>query len=157
MSIEDINNLSNNVSNMEIEETIKTPKYYFDNTDILNHYPTIWHGYLYTKIDEPYLNENSIWPLNDILVEICDVNFYIYLINNYIYLSICTDSRYYAANFEKHIRKAIKALEKKLNINIEKGEFFANECKPMGIQYKYTILKDSDDKISLKKITSCLK
>lgn len=157
MSTEDINNLVNNVSNMEIEETIKTPKYYFDNTNILNNYSTIWYGYLYSKIDEPYLNESSIWQLNDILVEICDINFYIYLINNYIHLSICMDSKYYVSNFEKDIRKAIKALKKKLNINIEKGEFFANECKPMGFQYKYTISTDSTNKISLKKITSCLK
>jgi hypothetical protein len=60
------------------------------------------------------------------------------------------DEFYYYHQFEKSIKSAIKETELKFNIVITNGEFYGNELKHNGNQYKYTISK-KDDKIILKK------
>ena len=130
-----------------------TKKYYYENTFLEEQFPTLWDGYLfYEGINIPvstnYFQESNR-DLDDLLAEVCDVNFYVTLVDNYIYLSVCSDFRYYAAKFEKDIRKMIKALESKFNIVISNGEFYANELKHHGNQYKYSI--SQNDKIILKK------
>ena len=121
-------------------------KYYF--TKIMK-YPTLWHGFLaYKRIN----NEAIPWlDLDNILIDICDINFYISKDDNNIYLSVDRDECYYVNQFEKHIKKVIKEIEIKLQIKIESGEFNANEVKHNGSQFKYTICKNND-KIILKKI-----
>jgi hypothetical protein len=133
-------------------------KYYFEDTTLNTKYPTLWNGYLLYNGENISISENyyqrSNRDLDDLLVDICDVNFYVTLIDNNIYLSVCGDSSFYYYNFEKTIKKAIKKIEKKFNINITESEFFATELKPMGNQYKYSTSKnDGDDKIILKKKT----
>jgi len=136
-------------------------KYYFEDTTLNTKYPTLWNGYLLYNGENISISENY-WQrsnriLDDLLTDICDVNFYVTLIDNNIYLSVCGDSSFYYYNFEKTIKKAIKNIEKKFNINITESEFFATELKPMGNQYKYSTSKncdvDGNEKIILKKKT----
>jgi len=132
-------------------------RYYFDNTQIDANYSTIWYGFLIydssknnISITENYYQKsNSI--LDDLLCEICDVNFYINIINNYIHISICQDCKYYYYQFEKDIKNVIKEIENKFNVTIESGEFNAVECKYNGNQYKYTITKNNQNIILKKK------
>lgn len=136
-------------------------KYYFEDTTLNIKYPTLWNGYLLYNGENINISENyyqrSNRDLDDLLTDICDINFYVTLIDNNIYLSVCGDSSFYYYNFEKTIKKAIKKIEKKFNINIIESEFFATELKPMGNQYKYNTTKnydiDGNDKIILKKKT----
>lgn len=128
-----------------------TEKYYFLDkkcVDINTKYPTLWDGFLkYERKSDQYIE----WlDLDNILVDICDINFYIHTDNDSIFLSVDRDESYYAHQFEKHIKKIIKQTEEKLDINIISGIFNANEVKHNGSQYKYTISKDKD-KIILKK------
>ena len=125
-------------------------KYYFDNTNLEEFYSTIWYGYLtYIEIDIiiPY------YELNDLLTEICDINFYINFDDNKIYISVDSDTKYYFYQFEKDIKNIILKIEEKFNINIDKGEFNAVELKFNSNQYKYTISREcsSTRKIILKK------
>jgi len=132
-------------------------RYYFNNTNIDNNYATIWYGsliYDQTKniipISENYYQKSNI-ILDDLLSEICNMNFYVNIINNYIYISVCQDFKYYYYQFEKDIKNVIKEIENKFDVIIESGEFNAVECKYNGNQYKYTISKNNDKSISLKK------
>lgn len=142
------------------DNKMTTIKYYFESCNIQTRYLTIWHGFL--KYDgnqipvnrEHLLSSNSKLlyniDLNDIFCEIFQLNFYISLINNYIYISHDMDEFYYYHQFEKSIKNAIKETELAFNIVITNGEFYANEIKHNGNQYKYTISK-KNDKIILKK------
>jgi hypothetical protein len=135
-------------------------KYYFESYNLQTRYCTIWHGFLkYDGIQIPINREHILSTnnkllynidLSDIFTEICQLNFYISLIDNYIYISHDMDEFYYYYQFEKSIKNAIKETELKFNIVITNGEFYANEIKHNGNQYKYTISK-KDDKIILKK------
>ena len=122
-------------------------RYYFDNMD-MNRYPTLWDGFLHYSISNDLLTERNVY---DIIIEICDIGFYINIHENNIYISLCRDSNYYYYDFEQHIKPIINKLESSLLINIELGEFNATEVKHQGNQYKYTILKNEDMTISLKK------
>ena len=123
--------------------------YYYDGTTILTKYATLWDGYL------KYSSKDIIPDFHiveDILVEICDINFYISVTEDHIYISLCQDSSYYAHQFEKHIKIVIKEFEDKFNISISNGKFNATEVKHQGDQYKYTITKDDiSGRIILKK------
>jgi len=126
-----------------------TERYYFTNTLVNIKYPTLWDGFLkYKKIDE---NEPIGWlDMDNILVDICEINFYINIDKDTIYLSMDRDENYYVHQFEKHIKKVIKKSEEILNIKILSGEFNATEVKHEASQYKY-IITCNDDKIILKK------
>ncbi len=140
-------------------ENITPIKYYFESYDSNIKYITLWNGFLKydgNKIptNSEHVIKNSLLyynsELNDILVETCELNFYISLIDNYIYISHDYDEYYYYYQFEKNIKSAIKNIELKFNIVITNGEFYGTEIKHCGNQYKYTISKNSD-KIILKK------
>lgn len=132
-------------------------KYYYEGTFMEYKFSTLWNGFLrYIGIQIPISSDHyqeSNRELDDLLAETCDINFYVSLINNHIYMSICRDSNYYAIDFEKNTKKMIREIEKKFNVMITDGEFYANEIKHNGNQYKYNILKDNEDKIILKKKT----
>lgn len=130
-------------------------RYYFDNTKINNEYSTIWYGeFLYNGNKIPisinYFQESNK-DLDDILVDNLEANFYIKLIDNYIYLSLCSDSKFYYYDFEKKIKKTITKIEDKFSIDIYSGNFDAEEFKPEGNKYKYFISKNKDNKIILRK------
>ena len=126
-------------------------QYYFDNTNLLTRYYTIWYGFINYKTTNPIILDESL--VNDVLTEACDINFYIHFHENNIYLSIDNDSEYYITKFEKDIKPAIKALEDTLQINFESAEFNANEYNPHGKRYKYRIFREGE-KLILKK--TCL-
>jgi len=127
-------------------------KYYFDNTNLLTKYGTLWDGFLtFDLIGQIPSNANS--QISDILVEICDINFFTNVIDNNIYISLDTDSYFYYYDFEKTIKSALMEIEKKLGININYGEFNATEVKHYSNIYKYTISKNDDNSILLKKKT----
>ena len=130
-------------------------KYYFDNTNLLTKYGTLWDGFLKFNfnIQNWKMPENMNSVLSDILVEICDINFYTNIIENNIYISLDTDSYFYYYDFEKTIKSAIIEIEKKFEININYGEFNAIEVKHYSNQYKYIISKNDDNSILLKKKT----
>jgi hypothetical protein len=126
-------------------------KYYFlvkTGVDINVTYPTLWHGYLKYKRQ----NDDPIqWlDLDNILVDICNINFYIDIDDEHIHISLDRDENYYAHQFDTHIKKVIKQIEERLLIKILEGEFYANEVKHNGSQYKYNIICNTD-KIILKK------
>lgn len=124
-------------------------KYYFTNTQLSKVYATLWNGFLkYKKLDD---NPISFLDMDNILVDICNINFYVNLDNDNINISLCQDEKYYYYQFELHIKKVIKKFEEYFNIQIISGEFNATELKHQGDQIKYTITKTSDNKISLKK------
>ena len=132
-------------------------KYYFDSTNIDTNYSTIWYGFLIydnsknnISISENYFQKSNRL-LDDLLCELTDTNFYVNIINNHIHISICQDSKYYYYQFEKDIKNIIKEIENKFIVSIEGGEFSAVECKYNGNQYKYTISKNKDKNIILKK------
>lgn len=139
---------------MSCRDNIKN-KYYFDNTNLLTKYGTLWNGFLTFNfnIQTWKMPENMNSILSDILVEICDINFYTNIIENNIYISLDTDSYFYYYDFEKTIKSAIIEIEKKFEININYGEFNAIEVKHYSNQYKYTISKNNDNSILLKKKT----
>lgn len=128
-------------------------KYYFMNSNMdVNNYSTLWRGYFKFI----YNNTNYILSgldVDNILLDICDINFYIHLDQDYIYISICQDEKYYVYQFEKHCKKIVAKLEEICDIYITYGEFNATELKQDGNQYKYTLTKTEDKKISLRKKT----
>ena len=133
-------------------------KYYFEDTTLNTKYPTLWNGYLLYNGQNISVSENywqrSNRDLDNLLTEICEINFYVSIIDNRIHISVCGDSFFYYYNFEKTIKKVIKKIEKKFNINITESEFFATELKHMGNQYKYNTSRDEkNEKIILKKKT----
>ena len=124
-------------------------KYYFD-LPYTRKYDTIWYGYLeFDRISDDF----NVSLLNDILVEIADINFYINIENNKIYLSIDNDGNYYDNNkFENNIRNIITQISKIYSINFLNGEFTGIEYKPDGNQYKYKITNNiGEHKIDIKK------
>lgn len=124
-------------------------KYYFD-LPYTRKYDTIWYGYLeFDRISDDF----NVSLLNDILVEITDINFYINIENNKIYLSIDNDGNYYDNNkFENNIRNIITQISKIYSINFLNGEFTGIEYKPDGNQYKYKITNNiGEHKIDIKK------
>ena len=126
-------------------------KYYFDNTNLLNKYPTLWRGHFKYNIDSTYIDINKLNILKDIINEITKINFYINIEENYIYISLCQDSLYYHHEFDKDIIKIINEIENYFNINIEEGEFHAIEVKHYASQYKYIISKNINNKITINK------
>jgi len=126
-------------------------KYYFlekKGSDVNIKYPTLWDGFL--KYERKNNDPIEWLDLDNILIDICDINFYIHTDNDNIYLSVDRDESYYVHQFEKHIKKVIKLMEEKLDIIILEGSFNANEVKHNGSQYKYNISRDKD-KIIVKK------
>jgi hypothetical protein len=125
-------------------------RYYYDNCDLNKNYATLWKGYI------TYEGNNNIiinlLDIDNILIDICDVNFYIILENNNIYLSLCQDTKYYYYQFERHIKKVINKFEDFFKINFIYAEFYATEVKHVGNQYKYTIT-NIETKLVLKKKT----
>ena len=115
-------------------------------------YSTLWSGFLkyegYISIALNYY-QNSNRELDDLLAEICDVNFGVDIYDNTINITVCSDFRYYYYDFEKTFGIAIIEIEKKFNITIYDGEFYATEMIHQGSQYKYTISKYYNDNQSI--------
>jgi hypothetical protein len=126
-------------------------KYYFDNTNLDKVHATLWNGYLVFDSSAANVLESKENELDEIFIEICNINFYINIINNIIYISLCQDEKYYFYQFEKDIKIVIELIQIKYKIKIESGEFNAIEIKNFGNQYKYIIKNTKNDKISLKK------
>lgn len=130
-------------------------RYYFDGCDHDKKYATLWNGFLeynsniIVLTQDKEKNTNKI--LDDLVSDICNINFYIYLFDSKIYISLCQDEKYYYYQFEKDIKKVISEIENKFKVKIYYGEFNATEIKHQGNQYKYTITKDEESKIILKK------
>ena len=127
-------------------------KYYFD-LPYTRKYETIWYGYL--EFDK--IKDYDVSLLNEVITEITNINFYINIENNKIYLSVDNDGNYYGSSrFENDIRNIITHIEKYLSkneiINFISGEFTAIEYKPDGNQYKYKLANNLDQKkIDIKK------
>ena len=122
-----------------------TTKYYFEKTILEKKYATLWDGYLTYEGNIPISHDYSNKELDDILTEICDVNFYVSIMDNNIYLSVCSDFHFYITNFEKTIKKAIKNINDKFKVKIKEGHFNALEVKHSGNQYRYIIRIDDSD------------
>ena len=130
-------------------------KYYFD-IPYTRKYETIWYGYLeFDKKIEIFINDISLFYDN--FTELFDINFYINIEDNKMYLSIDNDWNFYGYDrFENDIRNIITHIEKHLSkneiINFISGEFTAIEYKPDGNQYKYKLINNLDQKkIDIKK------
>ena len=130
-------------------------KYYFD-IPYTRKYETIWYGYLeFDKKIEIFINDISLFYDN--FTELFDINFYINIEDNKMYLSIDNDWNFYGYDrFENDIRNIITHIEKHLSkneiINFISGEFTAIEYKPDGNQYKYKLTNNLDQKkIDIKK------
>ena len=130
-------------------------KYYFD-IPYTRKYETIWYGYLeFDKKIEIFINDISLFYDN--FTELFDINFYINIEDNKMYLSIDNDWNFYGYDrFENDIRNIITHIEKHLSkneiINFISGEFTAIEYKPDGNQYKYKLTNNLDEKkIDIKK------
>ena len=127
-------------------------KYYFD-IPYIRKYETIWYGYL--EFDN--IKDYDISLLYDNFTELFDINFYINIDDNKMYLSIDNDWNFYGYDrFENDIRNIITHIEKYLSkneiINFISGEFTAIEYKPDGNQYKYKLTNNLDEKkINIKK------
>ena len=124
--------------------------YYFMNTNLNTIYSTLWRGYF----KYIYNNETHIisgLDIDNILVDICDINFYLHIEDQCIFISLCQDEKYYIYQFEKHCKKIVEKIEEICDINITYGDFNATELKHDGNQYKYTITRAEDKKIILKK------
>ena len=130
-------------------------RYYYDGYELDKKYATLWNGFLdYNSNNIEYTKDrgdNTNRELDDLVTDICDINFYIYLLDSKIYISLCQDAKYYYYQFEKDIKKVIIEIENKFNVKIDYGEFNATELRHNGDQYKYTITKNIDAKIVLKK------
>jgi hypothetical protein len=129
-------------------------QYYWDNTthiNVLERFSTIWKGTLKSeKIDGNWIKPDQIRKLDDLFTDVAERNFYLYLDENHIYISLCQDSPYYFYEFEKDAIKLLKEIEKKFEVKIGEGEFFCWECKPMPNSYRYVIYK-KDNKFKIKK------
>lgn len=131
-------------------------RYYYDGCDLDTKYATLWNGFLEynsntIELTLDRVEKNTNRELDDLVTDICNINFYIYILDSKIYISLCLDEKYYYHQFEKDIRKVITEIENKFKVKIDYGEFNATECKHHGDQYKYTIKKDKNSKIVLKK------
>jgi hypothetical protein len=132
-------------------------KYYFETINP-DYYATVWYGFFeYDEnneripISDDYYQKSNR-DLDDLLVNVCDIHYYVNLLDNYIYLSIDNDSKYYYYQFEKNIKNTILSIEEKFKINIKNGEFNAIEYRPNGNQYKYTISREYDSTLSHNKV-----
>jgi hypothetical protein len=130
--------------------------YYYDGYDLDKNYATLWNGVLEynsstieTIQDNKEKNTNK--ELDDLVTDICDVNFYINIFHSKIYFSLCQDTKYFYYKFEKDIKRVISGIEDKFKVKIDNGEFNAIELKHNGNQYKYIISKNKTFNISLKK------
>jgi len=151
-------------------------KYFFDN---ITKFDTVWYGFIKfeksicilneeNKIIQDYeenkmiedeenrINdiENRIKEMiNDIIIEIADVNFYINYLEETIYLSLENDGFYYDyTKFEKEIRPIITKISEVFNNKFINGEFTGIEYKPDGVQYKYRLQNDeANNKYTMKK------
>lgn len=133
--------LTTNISSNEI--------YYFTNTKLETSYSTLWSGYIYfKKIDNTPIRLEDV---DNILVDICNINFYIKIDILHIYISMDQDEKYYHHQFEKHIKKIINKFEEMFNITVINGIFNATELKHQGNQYRYRISKKIDNKILVSK------
>lgn len=130
-------------------------KYYFENTQLNNIYSTIWYGELLYQGNQIPISlnyyQNSNKELDDILVDNLGANFYVNLINNNIYISLCSDTKFYYYDFEKKIKNTISKIEDFFKIDINSGNFNADELKHDGNKLKYNISKNKDNKIILRK------
>lgn len=131
-------------------------RYYYDGYNLDNNYATLWNGFLeynsnIIELTQDRVEKNTNRELDNLLTDICDINFYIYILDSKIYISLCQDAKYYYYAFEKDIKKVISEIEDKFKVKIDYGEFNATELKHHGNQYKYTITKDETSKIILKK------
>ena len=127
-------------------------KYYFD-IPYIRKYETIWYGYL--EFDN--IKDYDISLLYDNFTELFDINFYINIDDNKMYLSIDNDGNFYGSSiFENDIRNIITHIEQYLSknevVNFISGEFTAIEYKPDGNQYKYKLTNNlTEHKIDIKK------
>jgi len=130
-------------------------KYYFDNTNLDNKYSTLWYGEFLYKGDKIPISLNyyqqSNRELDDLLVKNLNINFCVTIIDNIIYISCCSDFQFYYYDFEKNIKNTINDIENNFNIDIYSGNFNANELKHNPNQYKYSISKNKDNNIILRK------
>jgi len=129
-------------------------RYYYDECtfNVLEKYATIWKGFLKKKnIDDNWIKCDELRKIDDLFAEKYDINFYTYLDEDYLYISLCQDTKYYYYQFEKDIIKMIKDIQKLCQIEIGEGCFEAWECKPYADSYKYTIYRE-EEKLKLKKI-----
>ncbi len=133
--------LTTNINSNEI--------YYFTNTKLETSFPTLWNGYIhFKKIDTTPIRLEDV---DNILADICEINFYIKIDILHIYISMDQDEKYYHHQFEKHIKKIINKFEEMFNINVVNGIFNATELKHQGNQYRYRISKKIDNKIMVSK------
>ena len=123
--------------------------YYFTNTKLETSYPTLWDGYIHFKKKDS--TPIILQDIDNILIDICNINFYIKIDILHIYLSMDQDEKYYHYQFEKHIKKIINTFEEMFNINVINGIFNATELKHQGNQYRYRISKKIDNKIMVSK------
>ena len=127
-------------------------KYYFD-IPYTRKYETIWYGYL----EYDNIKNYDISLLNEIIIEITNISFYINIEDNKMYLSVDNDGNFYGYNkFENDIRNIIMQIEQVLStndkVNFISGEFTAIEYKPDGNQYKYKLTNNlTEHKIDIKK------
>jgi hypothetical protein len=130
-------------------------KYYFDNTNLDTNYSTLWDGELLYNGNEIIKSNNyfqeSNRELDDLLANYLGVNFYVTLLDKSIYISCCSDFKFYFYDFEKNIKNTILEIENLFKINIYNGNFNANELKHGGNQFKYNLSKNKDNKLVLKK------
>ena len=129
-------------------------QYYWDDTkhiNVLEKYSTIWKGTLKNEnVDSLWISPDKLNQLEDLFTDVLDRNFYIYLDENYIYVSLCQDSPYFYYEFEKNIIKLLKKIENKFEVTISEGEFYCWECRPMADSYRYIIYK-KEKKFKMKK------
>ena len=137
--------------------------YYTSSLDP-NKYKTIWTGYIkyqnnfidsINQTNEQMINNLRI-EIDEIIQELTDINFYIDIQNNIIYLSVDDDEAFYYHQFEKSIKKIVRKIEEKYNNIFIESEFFATEYKHRGNQYKYNLIKESSgekEKLILKKVS----
>jgi len=125
--------------------------YYYSNTKLETTYPTLWNGYIHFNQKDNEIVPIVLQDVDSILVDICNINFYIKIDILHIYLSIDQDERYYYHQFEKNIKKIINKFEDMFNINIINGIFNATELRHQGNQYRYRISKKDNNKLILSK------
>ena len=135
--------------------------YYWEEKTPINiceKYVTYWKGYFKNKnIDSKWINQNDIKKINTLLAEKYDIMFHIQVDESNIYFSIGGDDRYYYYDFEKHILKIIKDIEKMFNVKIEEGCFEAWECRPEANMFKYIISKENKKCILKKTVVNIQK
>ena len=113
--------------------------YYSNHSDIKS--PILWDGEITFHSDISYDNAKMEKDIRDLFDTIFEVNFYIHVYEETIYLSLCMDSFLSCSVFEKLCKKALKKTEEECNIYLIQGRVFAYEVKHHGNQCRYTISK----------------